>query len=72
MYKLATSKETCIYGKCYYCKKENPICTKSERLEGSAIFYLPSYLKLIQHLHPWKRTYKKNTKARFKNIITYY
>lgn len=77
MDQLATTKETCLYGKCYYCKPEDPICTKSERLEGAAIFHLPSYLKLKQHLHPWRRTYKENKTARFKiflfnNLYTLY
>lgn len=63
-FSLATTKETCIFGKCFYCKKEDPVCTKSGRLEGAAIFYLPSHLKLQTYLHPWRRTYKSNKFAR--------
>ncbi|VVC33924.1 FAM20, C-terminal [Cinara cedri] len=65
MYINSTTKETCIYGKCYYCKREDPICTKSLRLEGAAIFYLPSFINLKQYLHPWRRSYKENQRTRW-------
>ncbi|XP_026815886.1 glycosaminoglycan xylosylkinase [Rhopalosiphum maidis] len=71
MYINSTTKETCVYGKCYYCKREDPICTKSERLEGAAIFHLPSNIKLTQHLHPWRRTYIENKKARWEDDNDY-
>lgn len=67
---IATTQETCIYGKCYYCKPEDPVCTKSERLEGAAIFYLPPHIKLKQHLHPWRRTYNEDKKARLEILFS--
>ncbi|XP_022162935.1 glycosaminoglycan xylosylkinase isoform X5 [Myzus persicae] len=71
MYINSTTKETCVYGKCYYCKREDPVCTKSERLEGAAIFHLPSNIKLKQHLHPWRRTYIENKRARWEDDNNY-
>lgn len=59
----------CLYGKCFYCKREDPVCTKSKRLEGAAIFHLPSYMKLKQRLHPWRRTYIENRTARLRILI---
>jgi len=32
-------------------------------LEGALIFWLPRYLRLVKHRHPWQRTYKKNKLA---------
>uniref|UniRef100_A0A2S2QHM9 Glycosaminoglycan xylosylkinase n=1 Tax=Sipha flava TaxID=143950 RepID=A0A2S2QHM9_9HEMI len=74
MYINSTTKEMCLYGKCFYCKREDPVCTKSERLEGAAIFHLPPYMKLKQRLHPWRRTYNENKTARWEtdnNFCTY-
>lgn len=69
MSQKATTKETCVFGKCYYCTRDDPVCTKSERLEGAAIFYLPSHIKIKQQLHPWRRTYIENKTARLKKLI---
>ncbi|XP_050526802.1 glycosaminoglycan xylosylkinase [Daktulosphaira vitifoliae] len=71
MYLNSTTKETCFFGKCFYCKKEDPVCTKSGRLEGAAIFYLPSHLNLQAYLHPWRRTYNTNKFARWENENNY-
>ncbi|XP_050438564.1 glycosaminoglycan xylosylkinase isoform X2 [Adelges cooleyi] len=71
MYINSTTNETCLYGKCYYCKKEDPVCTKSGRLEGAAMLYLPSNLKPRAQLHPWRRTYKENKLARWEKDNNY-
>lgn len=53
---------TCIYGKCFYCKKEDPICSNElSMLTGALIFNLNVELK--NHRSPWQRTYKLNKKA---------
>lgn len=53
---------TCIYGKCFYCKKEDPICADlSGNLVGTVILNLDVNLK--NNRSPWQRTYKNNKKA---------
>lgn len=53
---------TCIYGKCFYCKRDDPICAESDGfLTGAVIFNLNFELK--NHRSPWQRTYKANKKA---------
>lgn len=53
---------TCIYGKCFYCKKEDSICGNDLGvLTGALIFNLNVELK--NHKSPWQRTYKTNKKA---------
>lgn len=55
--------DTCLYGVCHYCSPADPICGGGGILEGALIFWLPRYLRLIKHRHPWQRTYKKNKLA---------
>ncbi|XP_066586048.1 glycosaminoglycan xylosylkinase [Prorops nasuta] len=54
---------TCLYGVCYYCSPADPVCGSGHALEGALILWLPNYLKLVKHRHPWQRTYKKNKMA---------
>lgn len=52
----------CIYGKCYYCKKEDPICCDNNSLlTGALIFNVKADLSM--HRSPWQRTYKKLKQA---------
>ncbi|RZC39678.1 DUF1193 domain containing protein [Asbolus verrucosus] len=61
---------TCIYGKCFYCKKEDPICEdKNFSLYGAVIFNINASLK--SYRSPWQRTYKKNKKAVWEESDTY-
>lgn len=53
---------TCIYGKCFYCKKEDPICENENlKIQGAAIFNIDALFK--NYKSPWQRTYKKSKKA---------
>lgn len=52
--------DTCLYGVCHYCSLTDPVCGSGGILEGALIFWLPRYLRLVKHRHPWQRTYKKN------------
>lgn len=65
---------TCIYGKCFYCKKEDPICCDNNGiLAGAIIFNLDVDLK--NHRSPWQRTYKSDKKALWQiknNYCMYY
>lgn len=56
------NNKTCIFGKCFYCKKEDPICEDENfSLTGAVIFNINAPLK--SYRSPWQRTYKKNKKA---------
>lgn len=51
------NNKTCVYGKCFYCSKKDPICINhNETLSGAVIFNIKNKLKLIKS--PWMRTYK--------------
>ncbi|XP_011155255.1 glycosaminoglycan xylosylkinase [Harpegnathos saltator] len=52
--------DTCLYGVCHYCSPADPVCGVGDILEGALIFWLPRYLRLVKHRHPWQRTYKRN------------
>ncbi|KAG5326230.1 XYLK xylosylkinase, partial [Pseudoatta argentina] len=54
---------TCLYGVCHYCSPADPVCGTGDVLEGTLIFWLPRYLRLVKHRHPWQRTYKRNKLA---------
>lgn len=46
----------CIYGKCFYCKKNETVCPdKKGKIEGAAILYLDKKLKI--RVSPWRRSY---------------
>ncbi|XP_063983492.1 glycosaminoglycan xylosylkinase [Diachasmimorpha longicaudata] len=63
--------ETCFYGVCHYCSPADPVCSSSDILEGALILWLPDYLKLFKHRHPWQRTYKHNKLALWETDIRY-
>ncbi|XP_012541699.1 glycosaminoglycan xylosylkinase isoform X2 [Monomorium pharaonis] len=44
-------------------RKPDPVCGTGDVLEGALIFWLPRYLRLVKHRHPWQRTYKRNKLA---------
>lgn len=55
--------DTCFYGVCHYCSPTDPVCGTGDILEGALIFWLPRYLHLVKHRHPWQRTYKRKKLA---------
>lgn len=53
---------TCIFGKCHYCKREDPVCEDSDhKISGAVIFNVGASFKA--HRSPWQRTYKKDKRA---------
>ncbi|XP_043275426.1 glycosaminoglycan xylosylkinase [Venturia canescens] len=65
------TNNTCLYGVCHYCSPADPVCGIGDILEGSLILWLPSYLKLMKHRHPWQRTYKRNRLALWETDTSY-
>jgi len=65
------SNNTCWYGVCHYCSPADPVCGSGDILEGALILWLPSYLKLTKHRHPWQRTYKRNKFALWETDTNY-
>ncbi|EDO44241.1 predicted protein [Nematostella vectensis] len=53
---------TCFYGVCYYCNKEEAACANKTSMEGSMTIWLPQGWALRKWRHPWQRTYN-NRKA---------
>ncbi|KPJ08674.1 Glycosaminoglycan xylosylkinase [Papilio machaon] len=50
------SGSTCIYGKCFYCKRNETVCPdQNGEIEGAAILYLDRQFKI--HKSPWRRSY---------------
>lgn len=57
-----SKNRTCIYGQCFYCKKEDPICEdENGLLRGAVILNINKEVK--SYRSPWQRTYKKNRQA---------
>lgn len=54
---------TCFYGQCYFCKKENAACANGTMMEGSVTLWLPEGWTLGKWAHPWIRTYRDTRKA---------
>lgn len=53
---------SCIYGKCFYCTKDKPVCeTSPGKMHGAIIFHIPG--KFSSYRSPWQRTYQKGKKA---------
>ncbi|CAH2005600.1 unnamed protein product [Acanthoscelides obtectus] len=53
---------TCIYGRCFFCKKEDPVCSdENSYLSGAVIFNIKGHL--VSNRSPWQRTYKKGKNA---------
>lgn len=64
------SNKTCIYGRCFYCKKEDPICEKENNLlTGAVIFNIKKTFS--NYRSPWQRTYKKGKKAPWEDDLNY-
>ncbi|XP_076628118.1 glycosaminoglycan xylosylkinase [Colletes latitarsis] len=63
--------DTCLYGVCHYCSPADPVCATGDILEGALISWLPRYLRLVKHRHPWQRTYKKNKLAAWETDDNY-
>nr|XP_018913927.1 PREDICTED: glycosaminoglycan xylosylkinase [Bemisia tabaci] len=57
--------ETCMYGVCYYCHPNDPVCTENGMLDGALILWLPEYMEIKKYKHPWRRTYRKNVLAKW-------
>lgn len=52
----------CVYGKCFYCKREDPVCEDGNGIiTGALIFNVDADFKVNRS--PWQRTYKKGKKA---------
>ncbi|XP_046963572.1 glycosaminoglycan xylosylkinase homolog isoform X1 [Vanessa cardui] len=50
------SGSLCIYGKCFYCRKNETVCPdQNGEIEGAAILYLDKQFKI--HKSPWRRSY---------------
>lgn len=49
---------TCFYGVCMYCKREDPVCAEQNMLEGSITLWLPDSWVLKKVRHPWQRSYR--------------
>ncbi|XP_041975470.1 glycosaminoglycan xylosylkinase homolog [Aricia agestis] len=46
----------CIFGKCFYCKRNETVCPdQNGHIEGAAILYLDKQFKV--HKSPWRRSY---------------
>lgn len=59
---FANKNRTCIYGKCYYCKSEDPICEDENfQITGAVIVNVKASFK--SHRSPWQRTYKRDKLA---------
>ncbi|CAG9861809.1 unnamed protein product [Phyllotreta striolata] len=59
---LVRNNRTCVYGKCFFCNRNDPICdNENARLEGAVIFNFKA--NLVNHRSPWQRTYKKDKNA---------
>ncbi|CAH0552040.1 unnamed protein product [Brassicogethes aeneus] len=62
--------KTCVFGRCLYCRKEDPICDNEENyLKGAVIFNIKGNFKT--HRSPWQRTYKKGKKAAWEKNPNY-
>ncbi|XP_070581641.1 glycosaminoglycan xylosylkinase-like [Ptychodera flava] len=66
-----SENNTCFYGECYYCNKNEPACAKGSYMEGSVTLWIPNSWPLQKWKHPWSRTYKDGKKARWEYDQTY-
>ncbi|XP_066249335.1 glycosaminoglycan xylosylkinase homolog [Euwallacea similis] len=56
------NNRTCVYGKCYYCHKEDPVCDDNQNsLTGAVILNVKK--SFSNYRSPWQRTYKKGKLA---------
>ncbi|XP_050295864.1 glycosaminoglycan xylosylkinase homolog [Anthonomus grandis grandis] len=64
------NNRTCIYGKCFYCRKEDPICEDEHNfLTGAVIFNVKK--SFSNYRSPWQRTYKKTKRAQWESDLDY-
>lgn len=61
---LYLGHDTCFYGQCYYCRKEEAACAEGDMMEGSLTLWLPGWYRLQTRNHPYQRTYRDGMKAR--------
>ncbi|KAK7094860.1 glycosaminoglycan xylosylkinase-like isoform X2 [Littorina saxatilis] len=66
-----TNGETCFYGRCHYCSKDNSLCTKGDILEGSVVLWLPPTVHLKAGRNPWRRTYREKLLAKWEKDDDY-
>lgn len=62
---LSTGNNTCFYGKCYYCRREEAACADGVVMEGAVTLWLPDWYKMKTWRHPYQRTYREGVKARY-------
>lgn len=61
---------TCFYGKCFYCRREDPICDDEHNvLTGAVIYNIKNTFS--NYRSPWQRTYKKGKQAVWENTPDY-
>ncbi|KAF5280407.1 hypothetical protein FQR65_LT03216 [Abscondita terminalis] len=54
----------CLYGRCFYCKKEDPVCEDDSKvLTGAIILNVNATLR--NNRSPWQRTYRKGKLAQW-------
>ncbi|KAG5884756.1 hypothetical protein JTB14_029237 [Gonioctena quinquepunctata] len=59
---ISANNKTCVYGKCFFCRKNDPVCDDDNSyLTGAVIFNINA--TLVNHRSPWQRTYKKGKNA---------
>ncbi|XP_056634983.1 glycosaminoglycan xylosylkinase homolog [Diorhabda sublineata] len=59
---LIENNRSCLYGKCFYCNINDPICDDdNSSLLGAVIINFKA--NLVNHRSPWQRTYKKGKNA---------
>lgn len=61
----------CIYGQCYYCKPDTPVCAEGDVLEGVVILWLPQRYKIGRITSPWIRSYRPKVHKRWEIDDTY-
>lgn len=60
----------CVYGKCFYCKREDPVCEDDNNMLSGAIS-LNINATFMYHRSPWQRTYKKGKLALWETLDNY-
>lgn len=62
---------TCLYGKCFYCRRDEPVCQDENTglLAGAVIFNVNRRMRSARS--PWRRTYKKGKKAAWETNKNY-
>lgn len=64
---FSRNNKTCVYGKCFFCRKEDPVCEKdNSHTTGAVIFNIRP--TLANHRSPWQRTYKKGRNAMWQDF----